>query len=221
MGRSPLFTEIARALRIARFCDAHRLSTADGLERVREAEAAHISARHSRREFLKAVARTGAAGTAAFLTTPVRRLLAISQKGASPDIGIVGAGIAGLACADTLASAGVSATLYDANTRTGGRCWSLRGFFPGQVAERGGEFIDNLHKTMLQYAQRFDLALEDVTKEPGDVFYYFGGQHVPESTVVDEFRDFVGTMRFDLRRLSQEVKPTSPNMVSSRTSRAA
>jgi monoamine oxidase len=23
----------------------------------------------------------------------------------------------------------------------GGRCWSLRGFFPGQVAERGGVFI--------------------------------------------------------------------------------
>jgi monoamine oxidase len=97
----------------------------------------------------------------------------------------------------------------DANTRTGGRCWSLRGFFPGQVAERGGEFVDNLHKTMLHYARRFELALEDVSKEPGEVFYYFRGQHVPESTVVDEFRDFVWAMHLDLRRLSNEVTALS------------
>lgn len=58
---------------------------------------------------------------------------------------------------------------------------------------------------MLGYASRFGLAAEDVSKEPGEVFYYFDGQRVPESTVVDEFRDFVQTMRVDLRRLSQEV----------------
>ena len=43
--------------------------------------------------------------------------------------------------------------------------------FPGQVVERGGELIDNLHKTMLGYAQRFGLAREDVNKQPGEVFY--------------------------------------------------
>src|SRR5262245_10438136 len=106
----------------------------------------------------------------------------------SVDVGIVGAGLAGLACADRLAAGGISATVYDANTRTGGRCWSLRGFFPGQVAERGGEFIDNPHKTMLGYARRFGLPVDDVSKAPGEVFYFFGGRHVPESTVVDEFR---------------------------------
>jgi monoamine oxidase len=34
------------------------------------------------------------------------------------------------------------------------------------------------------------------------VFYFFGGQHVPEEAVVDEFRAFVPAMRKDLRRLS-------------------
>ena len=87
------------------------------------------------------------------------------------------------------------ATVYEAGTRVGGRCISLRNLFPGQVAERGGEFIDTPHKTMLGYARRFGLALEDVSKEPGDVFYHFGGQHIPESAVVDEFRDFVQVMR--------------------------
>ena len=209
MSRSPLFTEVTRALRIARFCNEHRISTAEGLERARHAEVERAALRRSRRDWLKAVARTGAAGATAFLVTPVQRLLAGSERASAVDVGIVGAGLAGLACADTLAASGIAATMYDANTRAGGRCWSLRGFFPGQVAERGGEFIDNLHKTMLHYARRFGLALEDVSKEPGEVFYYFGGQHVPEAAVVDEFRDFVDVMRFDLRRLSNEVTALS------------
>ena len=37
-ARTPLFNEVARALRIARFCNDRRLSTADGLGRVRENE---------------------------------------------------------------------------------------------------------------------------------------------------------------------------------------
>jgi monoamine oxidase len=209
MSRSPLFADVTRALRIARFCNDRRLSTSDGLERARSAEVEHAVARRSRREWLKTVAHAGALGAAASLATPVQRLFAGVQQASSLDVGIVGAGLAGLACADALAGNGVLATVYDANTRTGGRCWSLRGFFPGQVAERGGEFIDNLHKTMLHYARRFDLALEDVSKEPGEVFYYFRGQHVPESTVVDEFRDFVGAMHLDLRRLSNEVTALS------------
>ena len=209
MSHSPLFTEVTRALRVARFCNDHRISTAEGLERARHAEVDCAALRRSRRDWLKAVARTGAAGATAYLMTPVQRLLAGSERASAVDVGIVGAGLAGLACADTLAAGGISATVYDANTRAGGRCWSLRGFFPGQVAERGGEFIDNLHKTMLQYARRFGLALEDVSKEPGEVFYYFGGEHVPEATVVDEFRDFVDVMRLDLRRLSNEVTALS------------
>ena len=191
MSRTPLFNEVARALRIARFCNDNRLSTADGLERVRETEIKDVSARQSRREWLSTVARAGAAGAAASVLSPGQRLFASRQRNPTINVGIVGAGIAGLACADTLADAGVRATVYEAGTRVGGRCVSLRNFFPGQVAERGGEFIDTPHKTMLRYARRFGLALEDVSKDPGDVFYHLGGHHIPETTVVDEFRDFV------------------------------
>jgi monoamine oxidase len=205
VGRTPLFNEIARALRIARFCNDNALSTADGLERVRETEIKEASARQSRREWLNTVARAGAAGVAASVLSPHRRLFASRQRNPLIDVGIVGAGIAGLACADTLADSGVGVTVYEAGTRVGGRCVSLRNLFPGQVAERGGEFIDTPHKTMLGYARRFDLALEDVSKEPGDVFYHLGGHHVPESAGVDEFRDFVQVMRLDLRKLSNEV----------------
>jgi monoamine oxidase len=209
VGQSPLFNEITRALRIARLCEDHGISTAEGLDRVRRAEVELAAKRHRRREWLKTVARTGALGAAAYVTTPVRRALAGPQRTPPLDVGIVGAGIAGLACADVLAASGTVAALYDANTRTGGRCRSLRGFFPGQVAELGGELIDNLHKTMLHYARRFHLALEDVAKAPGEVFYYFGGRHVPEAAVVDEFREFVAAMHIDLRRLSGEVTALS------------
>jgi monoamine oxidase len=209
VSRSPLFADIARAIRIARFCEDHRLATGDGIETVLGAGSGRRNARLNRREWLKKVGRAGAAGAIASVAVPAQRILEGSQRRPSADVAIVGAGLAGLSCADTLAGRGIAATVYDASSRTGGRCWSLRGFFPGQVAERGGEFIDNLHKTMLGYARRFGLALEDVNKEPGEVVYYFGGQHHPESAVVDEFREFVAAMRVDLRSLSPEVTALS------------
>lgn len=198
MSRSRLFQEITRALRIARLCNDRGLSTSEGLARAREREVAtgHAAARHSRREWLKTVAHAGA-------------LFAVQRRSASLDVGIVGAGLAGLACADALAANGVAASVYDAATRAGGRCFSLRNFFPGQVVENGGEFIDNPHKTMLGYARRFGLQVEDVTKLPGDVTYHFAGRNVAESVVVDEFREFVAAMRTDLRRLSNEVTALS------------
>jgi monoamine oxidase len=106
-------------------------------------------ARHTRREWLNSAARIAVTGAAASVAVPFD-LLAGGAPRAAVDVGIVGAGLAGLACADALATGGIAAAVYDASARTDGRCWSLRGLFPGQVAERGGEFTDNLHKTMLQ-----------------------------------------------------------------------
>lgn len=199
MARTRLFDEFARLVRIARWCDEQHISSAEGVERARGMR---------RRDWLAMVGRTAAAGAAASAFTSVPRAIAFSTTDAL-SVGIVGAGLAGLACADQLRAAGVRAAVYDANTRTGGRCASLRGFFPNQVAERGGELIDNLHKTMLGYARRFNLAIEDVNKEPGDIFYYFNGQHYAESLIVDEFRDFVAGMRVDLRKLSKQITAAS------------
>ena len=151
-----------------------------------------------RRQFLEGTARATAAAAIA-AGVPARSWAARTLP---IDVGIVGGGLAGLACADTLRQKGVIAQIYDAASRAGGRCWSLRQAFPGQVVERGGELIDNLHKTMLGYAQRFGLAREDVNKRPGEVFYVFGGERYAEWVVVEEFRAFVEVMRADLRRLS-------------------
>ena len=68
---------------------------------------------------------------------------------------------------------------------------------------------------MLGYAKRFRLSLEDANKEQGEVFHHFYGQRYSEAAVVEEFRDFIATMRVDINRLSREVTATShtPNDV--------
>ena len=130
---------------------------------------------------------------------------AAKRSAAAPDVGIVGAGLAGLVCADALVARGYAPTVYETKATLGGRCSSLRGVFPGQVAERGGEYIDTAHKTMIALAKRFGCALEDVNKPKGEVRYRFAGTQVAEAEVVREFRAFVATMRDDLRQLSSTV----------------
>jgi monoamine oxidase len=204
MSRSKLFDDVARAMRIALYCETTKLSPREALARLAEVEEQADRYRPSRREFLVNMGTLVAASIIPVIASPAAKAFA----GPSPSrasVGIVGAGLAGLACGDELKRNGINAAIYDADTRTGGRCQSLRGFFPGQTAERGGEFIDNLHKTMLAYVQRFNLPIEDVNKRPGEVFYYFNGQLYDESVVVDEFRDFVAALHADLRALSGEV----------------
>ncbi|NVB76853.1 MAG: NAD(P)-binding protein [Kofleriaceae bacterium] len=189
--RSRSLRQLRRLIRIARDADAAGVSSQEAVERTREVERAALS----RRQFL------GGAAAASALALTARKGFA-APKPATLDVGIVGAGLAGLQCAYALSVKGYTASLYDASNRVGGRQFSLRGTFPGQAVERGGELIDNLHKTMLGWVNTLGLTREDVNKPPGDVFYYFNNQLVPEATVVDEYRAFVAAMRPDLRASS-------------------
>src|SRR5262249_13974449 len=97
---------------------------------------------------------------------PIARTRA-KLKSVNINIGIVGAGIAGLACAYELKRVGVNATIHEGNTRVGGRIYSMGGAFAGgpvdwagQCIERGGELIDTPHKTMQGYANELGLTLE-------------------------------------------------------------
>lgn len=102
-------------------------------------------------------------------------LLAQSNK----PIVIVGAGLAGLTCAYRLNQKGINAEIYDANTRLGGRCWSLRGAFDdNQIIERGGELIDQGHTAIRQLCQELRLPLDNLlAAEPNgcEPFYYIDG----------------------------------------------
>ncbi|MBS0156416.1 MAG: FAD-dependent oxidoreductase [Nitrospira sp.] len=208
MARSVPLRSLRRVIKAALLTERQDGSAADALDVIEEQTSIMESRVISRRQFLAGAGATGATLAMGTMAGFPR------QAGAKPlpsslSVGIVGAGLAGLACADTLKAQGIRASLYEAAAHAGGRCSSLRGFFPGQVAERGGELIDNLHKTILGYAQRFGLIVEDVNKEPGEVFYYFAGQRYPEAAIVNEFRDFVSVMRTDLSRLSRAVTAIS------------
>ncbi len=211
MSHSPLFKNLARVMGIAQFCEKNNISTSQGLEQLAAMESRVARWRVSRREFLA----LSAASTLGVVVNNWDNAIAAPPVKSEVKVGIVGAGLAGLACANELKKNGIMATLYDANNRVGGRCFSLggsfggAGSFPNQVVEKGGEFIDNLHKTMLGYAQQFGLTLEDVEKQPGEVFYYFNGQRYQESVIVDEYRNLVAAMRADLLKLSNS--PTADN----------
>jgi monoamine oxidase len=197
MARTPLFELLRQTTRVA------MASRREGIPSREAAEAMRVS----RRSLLK-----GATVLGAGLVTGLSRAAeAGNGRGGRTgplSVGIVGAGVAGLACAYELKRAGILATVHETNERVGGRVFSMGGAFsgpvsfPNQVVERGGEFIDTGHKAMLAYAQEFNLAKENVIKASGEVAYYFGGQHYPESVVVDEYRAFVDDMRPDLQALS-------------------
>jgi monoamine oxidase len=195
-------------MRIARYCEDNQIPTKEGLQCVAAARM-RTAGSASRREFLLGAGKLAAIGAMGEFLAPASLVSGARAPGFKPAIAVVGAGLAGLACADELKKNGIHAAVFDANDRVGGRCFSLRNFFPGQTAERGGEFIDNLHKTMIGYAKQFKLKLEDVEKQPGEVFYFFNGRHYTEAEVVDEYRDFVGAMQQDLRALSNA--PTADN----------
>ncbi|HLE99284.1 MAG TPA: FAD-dependent oxidoreductase [Gaiellaceae bacterium] len=209
MANSESFRKLRRIRRAAAYCEQHGLETREGVELLAELDR-HAGERGewraTRRGFLGAAGKVAAAGalasipgTAAWAAPPARDVR----------VAVVGAGLAGLACADTLKSKGVRATVFEASDRVGGRCYSLRGFFPGQTAERGGEFIDTLHSTMRGYAKRFGLGLEDLSKEAGEVFYFANGRLHHEAAVVEEYRQLVPAMRADLQRSSGA--PTAEN----------
>ena len=199
MSRSEMFRRLGSYIRIAQHCEKTGQPAREALEALD-----HLQGRARMRRRLLAALCAGAAASA--IPGTLRRSLA--APAVSGSVAVIGAGLAGLSCAYALAGKGVRAEIFEASERVGGRCFSLHNFFPGQVAERGGEFIDTGHVTMRGFANAFGLTLEPVTKQPGEVFYHVNGQLYDEAHVVEEFRAFVPRLREDLQRLTP---PTADN----------
>lgn len=72
---------------------------------------------------------------------------------------VIGAGLAGLSAAYELHRAGWKVIMLEARPRVGGRVYSVRSFAHGQVAEAGGEFIEERHTRMIALANDFNLKL--------------------------------------------------------------
>ena len=117
---------------------------------------------------------------------------------------VVGAGLAGLTAAHRLRQAGVLAEVHEASTRLGGRCWSHRNDWDdGQVAERGGELIDQGHTAIRQLAQELGLQLDDLLAGEANgtlPTYWFDGARY---TFEDATRDL---KRSEERRVGKECR---------------
>lgn len=194
MFKTQIGRQLQRALAISTVAEELRIGTSEAVERA----AALPSVRPTRRGVLQALGAAAAIGAA---VSP-RRARARQPAQAGADVAVIGAGLGGLSCAWELFQAGVVPTVYEAATRVGGRTWTDRATFPGQVAERGGELIDTTHRTVRGYAQEFGLTLESYDAEPGDPRYFVGGRLVDEAEVIDELRALIPAMRADLRASS-------------------
>jgi monoamine oxidase len=76
------------------------------------------------------------------------------------DVVIIGAGLAGLRCAELLVADGAAVVVLEARHRVGGRVFSHQ-FSDGQVCERGAEFVDSDHTEVLALAARLGLRVSD------------------------------------------------------------
>ncbi|MEX2275046.1 MAG: NAD(P)/FAD-dependent oxidoreductase [Actinomycetota bacterium] len=122
---------------------------------------------------------------------------------------VVGAGLAGLACAYRLSQVGVHSEVFEARDRLGGRCWSAPGLIDGQVAEHGGEFIDPDHVHLHRLIGELGLELEDrgtagKAEGPTDGAFVTEGMTVPRAAVDADVPAFVRALEADLQRAGED-----------------
>ena len=201
MARSPLARRLGEAASVASEAAAREISTDEVLDDC---------ARLRRRELL-----AGGAGlaAAAMLSGPLSRVIAAG----GPRIVVVGGGLAGLTCAYRLKQAGHRATLYEASDRLGGRCWTRRGdFAAGQIAEHGGELIDQGHTQTRQLAQHLGLDLDNLLSAEAngtDPFYYFDGRPYSFAEATDDLKQIWQQLHKDVSAASY---PTLYNLSTQR-----
>ena len=134
----------------------------------------------------------GALGVAAAGSTTIGRLIAAAEGAAAPRVVVVGAGLAGLTAAYRLKQAGINAQVHEASDRVGGRCWTIRGeFAEGQIAEHGGELIDQGHTATRRLVGELGFTLDNLLQ--GEVngtepTYNFDGKSYSYAEATDDLK---------------------------------
>jgi len=171
-------------------------------QRVEEAYAGVVESRTTRRELLK---RTTAAGVAVAGAGTMGRFAKAAYGASLPRVAVVGAGLAGLTCAYRLKQAGLSAEVYEASTRIGGRCWTIDQEFAPLIAEHGGEFIDQSHTHIRQLAQELGFNLDNLLRaQPRGTedFYWVNGGKYEYSKLVEDLNGIYQKLHKDVSAAS-------------------
>jgi monoamine oxidase len=178
-----------------------------------ESEAAKLAARRHEarriaelREQRRDLLRRGAALAGGALLPAFSRA---APNAANATVAIVGGGLAGLAAAWHLAREGVTASLYEASPRIGGRCLTeRRAFEAGQVAERGGELIDTAHDDLIDLALVLGLSLDDLhaaTPRGTGSAYWIAGRRYSEAQAAADFAKLWPALSHDARSLGDDL----------------
>jgi monoamine oxidase len=208
MAHTPLFRRFMLALQQARRANLEAAGKPPPLTR-REA-------RWTRRRFLGAAAL--AAGSALAPGVRPRRDWAWSGEapGPSPQIAVVGGGIAGLNAAYQLQQAGYTATIYEARPRLGGRILSVTGAVgDGLVTDLGGQLINTDHADMLALVEAFGLPLFNRHEDPAlllvpETGYVFDGRGRSEAEVADALRPLAQQIAADAALLDEDFEQFAP-----------
>lgn len=102
-------------------------------------------------------------------------------------VAVIGGGLAGLHCAFRLAQAGTDVTVYEANSRVGGRAFTGRRLFRDAklTCELGAEFIDSSHVTMHSLAAELGVQLDPRYVDADGLLpvYVVGGQAIDAAVI--------------------------------------
>jgi monoamine oxidase len=162
-----------------------------------------VERRTTRRELLRDA---GALGVATLGVGAFGRFTSAARAAAPARIVVVGAGLAGLTAAYRLKQAGYSAEIHEASDRVGGRCWTLRDVFAdNQIAEHGGELIDQGHTAIRQLAQGLGLRLDNLLQAEqngSEPAYYFDGSRYPLRDATLDLRDVWPKLHSDVSAAS-------------------
>jgi len=79
------------------------------------------------------------------------------------EVVVIGAGLAGLACAQALCQAGLRVRILEARSRIGGRVWTLHPSLINAPVELGAEFIHGLPRELWQIVERAELQTHELT----------------------------------------------------------
>ena len=79
------------------------------------------------------------------------------------EVVVIGAGVAGLACAQALCDAGLRVTILEARSRVGGRIWTVHPSLTNAPVELGAEFIHGLPREVWQIVERARLETHELT----------------------------------------------------------